>query len=358
MRGEPAPDAPQISAPPTIFLEANAAEDDKLRVTLVTQSATSPRTVRLFVDGQIIFEVRIFEESASPEILLDWPPQARILSAVARDDNGLLSSVASKVLPLKAGLGGRLVGLAVGVDDFQDPTFNLHYAASDVERIKVALKENKSGYYGEVLIDSLLNDGARSEKIISKLEEKVTSTTVSDTFLFFFSGHGVKDKDGELYLAASGTSLEDLSGTGLAWARVASVLKKSKSRVIVILDACHAGLSAMTGQVATNDQIASELSSVDVPIVVLAAAKGRQRAYEDSAAKPPRWGGGVFTSAIVHLLGPGRVSADSNHDGVLEVSEFYRALKEIVATETKGGVSGVQTPWIERRNHVGDYAIF
>jgi Caspase domain len=277
MRGEPTPEGPQMSTPPAIFVEANAGEHDKLRVTLSTQSATSLRMVRLFIDGQLMSELHLSQQSATLEIFLDWPPQARILSAIAIDDNGLSSSVASKVLPLKAGLGGRLVGLAVGVDEFQDSTLNLHYAASDVKRVEAALTENKSGFYGEVLIEPLLNDNAQSEKIISKLEEKVASAAMTDTLLFFFSGHGVRDKNGALYLAAGGTSLNDLSGTGLAWGRVASVLKKSKSRVIVILDACHAGLGAMTTQLATNDQIASEFSSVDISIVILAAANVCQR---------------------------------------------------------------------------------
>jgi hypothetical protein len=40
------------------------------------------------------------------------------------------------------------------------------------------------------------------------------------------------------------------------------------------------------------------------------------------------------------------------------VSELYRALKNAVTRETENGPWGVQTPWLERRNVVGDFALF
>jgi hypothetical protein len=85
------------------------------------------------------------------------------------------------------------------------------------------------------------------------------------------------------------------------------------------------------------------------PMVVLAASKGRQFSLEMGAS-----GGGVFTQSLAAILGPGRAQFDSNRNGVLEVSEVYRSVKEIVTRVT----GGQQTPWLVRRNLSGDFPLF
>jgi hypothetical protein len=47
-------------------------------------------------------------------------------------------------------------------------------------------------------------------------------------------------------------------------------------------------------------------------------------------------------------------SADLSGNGVIEVSELYRALRSMVAGETQGQ----QTPWLARQDLIGDFALF
>ena len=84
------------------------------------------------------------------------------------------------------------------------------------------------------------------------------------------------------------------------------------------------------------------------PMLAPAASKGRY-SYED-----PKWGGGAFTHALVEVLKTNWRSADLNGNGVIEVSELYRALRSIVTNETQGK----QTPWLARQDLIGDFALF
>jgi hypothetical protein len=84
-------------------------------------------------------------------------------------------------------------------------------------------------------------------------------------------------------------------------------------------------------------------------MLVLAASKGRQYSYEGS-----KWGGGVFTDALVEAIQRNRPNYDLDHNGVIETSELYYALKSLVVRET----TGEQSPWLARQDLLGDFALF
>jgi uncharacterized caspase-like protein len=129
--------------------------------------------------------------------------------------------------------------------------------------------------------------------------------------------------------------------------RIASVLARSQARVLVVLDACHSG---STGSEATNDRAAGELlRGGRAPVLILAASKGRQFSYEN-----PKWGGGIFTHALSQTLTGAWKASDLNRNDALEISEIYQSVKSMVVRETKGE----QTPWIVRRDLIGDFALF
>ena len=86
-------------------------------------------------------------------------------------------------------------------------------------------------------------------------------------------------------------------------------------------------------------------------MTVISASKGRQFSLEDSEL-----GGGVFTTLLTYgAFNPERRAGDDrNGNGVIEMSEFYRALKRRVTKFTKGR----QTPWIARNQMVGEIPLF
>lgn len=350
-------DTPQLRLPPRMWLREQVVSGQKLTASIRASSVNALRSVRVFADGQLLVQQPLSGTSVDVQLQLDVPPQARWLSAMVVDERGLLSSPVSRELQPSGMPQRRLIGLMVGNDTYAEPKLTLRYAKSDARKLQEALVSNRSKYYKNVELRTLLDDEASSDSIVEELNAIVGRAGAVDTLLFFYSGHGYKGADGRFYLTPAGFQTTSAESTGLAWSRIASILRRSRARVVIILDACHSGLTGAE-ELGTNDEMAAELTETDVPTLILAAAKGRQVAYEDPPDVPPRWGGGVFTYALVKLLNEGRGAADKNGNGVLDVSELYAAAKTTVASETATSSRGVQTPWLERRNVFGDFALF
>ena len=182
---------------------------------------------------------------------------------------------------------------------------------------------------------------------MADLQQAIDTAGSNDTILVFFAGHGGRSDEGHYYMAVSSTEPDRLPETAIDWAGVSRLLGTAKGRVIVVLDACHAG---QTGVVAVaNDGAVASLAETHAPMVVLAASKGRQESEEMPGAA-----GGVFTQTLARLIGAGRDAADTDQDGVLTIGEVYRSLRQNVDTATVGR----QTPWLVRRNIVGDAPLF
>ncbi|HEY2106357.1 MAG TPA: caspase family protein [Candidatus Binataceae bacterium] len=126
------------------------------------------------------------------------------------------------------------------------------------------------------------------------------------------------------------------------------VCQASRQRQIaVFLDTCHSG-NAGTEFFATNDASASALlDRVPSGILIFSASKAREVSHESA-----KQGGGAFTTAIVNALSEPKT--DLNHNGVIEASELYAAVKRAVVEATKGH----QTPWFARNDMIGDFVPF
>ncbi len=84
--------------------------------------------------------------------------------------------------------------------------------------------------------------------------------------LFYYSGHGVLDDEGDMYLASTETDADNPdSETCFPLNELTKLVRKSISKVVVILDCCYSG----SIQVAKGDEDA-------------AAKKGRKAIVENS----------------------------------------------------------------------------
>ena len=264
------------------------------------------------------------------------------------DANGLVSAPQSIHLKPVAPPTSHLFALNVGNDQYADPRLKLNYAAHDAERLAAVLAANPGGAYASTDVKALTNGAATRDAISEELGRVIAAARPEDTIVFFFAGHGV-DSDEGYYLTPSGFDPKHITDTGLAWRELASMLSKAKARVIVILDACHAGRSGSEGLGTNDGAVAALLSQQHPPMLVLAASKGRQLSQEDV-----KWDGGVFTYALIQALQNRRADYDIDHDGAIDISELYRALRTIVGRET----NGQQSPWLVREDLIGDFAVF
>ena len=68
-----------------------------------------------------------------------------------------------------------------------------------------------------------------------------------DTLLFYYSGHGVPDVDGDTYLASSDINPDEPCRRGFSFDELTKMIQKSVStRVVAILDCCYSGAAKVS----------------------------------------------------------------------------------------------------------------
>ena len=110
----------------------------------------------------------------------------------------------------------------------------------------------------------------------------------NDVAVVFLAGHGVRlpaTNDMVLLTGAAKLDKTKWASAGIGWNRIGSALAKAKGRVIVLLDACHAG-NVTQELIVPNTQLAEDLVGAQrAGVLVFAASKGSQKSLEENAAR-------------------------------------------------------------------------
>jgi len=189
-----------------------------------------------------------------------------------------------------------------------------------------------------VLADAMIG-GFEVEKLINRPSHEVRREIAVffanrkriDLLLLYFSGHGVKDDDGRLYLATTDTQRGLFRSTAVPATFVNETMTASRSRrQVLVLDCCHSGAFAR-GMVAKGGE------SVDIRDrfegrgrVVLTASNATQYAFQgdEVIGEGSR---SVFTQYVVRGLETGE--ADLNGDGWVSLDELYDYVYDRVTDE-------------------------
>ena len=163
-----------------------------------------------------------------------------------------------------------------------------------------------------------------------------------------FSGHGAV-VDGRLYLLPYDVDTRTAArvrSSALSAEELRDELAElgKLGRVLVLLDACHAGAVAADGSALPADAGLLKAALAASNVTVLTSSSGTETSREDAA-----WGHGAFTQALLEALGS---AADTNHDGLVSVDELMAYLARRVPALTDGR----QTPGIEARYEGGLFA--
>jgi hypothetical protein len=129
--------------------------------------------------------------------------------------------------------------LLVGVSKFQDPELGgLKAPAEDVQAFAGILQDNERGGF-DTVITSLDED---VETILGKLSDVLDNRRPNDAVLIYYSGHGITNKDGQLFLATAKTAAQRPRVYSLSASEVRDMMRESRaSQLIVVLDCCHSG---------------------------------------------------------------------------------------------------------------------
>lgn len=153
-----------------------------------------------------------------------------------------------------------------------------------------------------------------------------------DLVLLYFSGHGVLDDRGRLYLALKDTQINLLKATSIPSSFIADEMDSCRSkRQILILDCCHSGAFARGTKGEQKAITETTFEGSGFGRVVLTASDSTQYALEgDQVIRQTELS--LFTHFLLEGLKTGE--ADTNNDGHISLDEWYDYTYARVISET------------------------
>ncbi len=206
--------------------------------------------------------------------------------------------------------------LAVGIRKFADTRITpLTYTAKDATSIDKYFRQDKTPASQICL---LVDETATKENIIQSLEKIKGRISPADTFIFFFSSHGVGDNAGNTYFITFDTVLDQLSRTALSMQHIKETIRNFGCRNVVLMaDTCHSG-----GVKSLKQQ-----NEEDYNGIVRAAGKQTRVAIltssrtHETSAESPIWKHGAFTYYL--LKGLAGEADNFPKDGKVSVTELF-----------------------------------
>ncbi len=210
------------------------------------------------------------------------------------------------------------VALLIGVSEYEPGLNPLPAAVKDVEAMRRVLVHPEMGGFAEADI-TLLKNPQRQE-----MEEAIyrlfTNRQKDDLLLFYFSGHGIKDESGRLYLSTRSTRKENgrlFEPSAVAASTLHERINKSKSeRQVLILDCCFSGAIAQGLTVKADGSVNVQEHLGGKGRAILTASTSTQYSFEQEGSELS-----VYTRYLVEGIEKG--AADQDGDGWISVDELH-----------------------------------
>lgn len=188
--------------------------------------------------------------------------------------------------PASAGEPVEGRALVIGIQQYTTAS-RLPGVANDV-RVLADTLEERGGYSVQTVVDSAKGDssamfGNQSERdsLQKAIGDWLAERKQDESALLYFSGHGFRDEEERLYLAAVDCDPKDPKpgGIPIAWLRE-QLVKCPAGAKLLILDACHAGnaRSVEAKNLATAKQLGEFFEKTE-GLVTLASCTGEQQSY-------------------------------------------------------------------------------
>jgi hypothetical protein len=213
----------------------------------------------------------------------------------------------------------KKVALLIGVSQYEAGLPALPAAPNDVEAMRRVLQNpNIGGFDGvETLIDPDPN------KMRLAINQLFASCQKEDVAVLFFSGHGITDDDGRLYLTTRLTNEQYYKATSVPASFVHDVMNDSRrcKRQVVILDCCYSGAFAAGWQPKSGAAVDIKRELGGEGRAILTSSTALQKSFEHE-------GSGIYTRFLVEGLETG--AADTDGTGTISILELHDYAKEKV----------------------------
>jgi len=221
------------------------------------------------------------------------------------------------------------LALIIANTEYSDPGLaQLTAPGRDAEDFARVLRDQEICAFDEVKV--LLNE---PEPVVrGAIDEFFDQKKPDDLLVLYFSGHGIRDELGALYLAVKNTMRSRLRSSAVKSDYIREVMDQSRSkRQVFILDCCNSGAFAQGTKAATGVSIGtSSAFEAGYGRLILTASDSTQFAWEGD-----RVIGETDNSLFTHFLVKGlEGEADLDGDGRVTVDELYDYVYEKVKTAT------------------------
>ena len=215
---------------------------------------------------------------------------------------------------------------------------NTEYTDTGLAQLTAPGKDAKD--FGQVLDspefcafdDVLVLVNETSYKVGEAIDHFLSNRKPDDLVLLYFSGHGIRDEYGSLYLAVKNTNRARLRSTAIKSDFIREAMDQSRSRrQVLILDCCNSGAFAQGTKAATGVSIGTaSVFEAGYGRIILTASDSTQYAWEGDKVI-----GETDNSLFTHFLVEGLEGrADLNGDGQITVDELYEYAYEKVKIAT------------------------
>ncbi|XUL89163.1 caspase, EACC1-associated type [Streptomyces galilaeus] len=224
---------------------------------------------------------------------------------------------------------GRRLALLIANYTYEDEGLGrLTAPAHDAEALAEVLRDPDIAAFDEVTI--LVDEP--HHRIGQVIGAFFTDRRHDDLTLLYFTGHGLKDDEGRLHLAAANTRRDNLLFTSLPAEQIDRAMSGCMSRrQVLILDCCYGGAFPASARLAKGDADVHTLERFQGRgRTVLTASDATQYSFEGdrvSGSAPQS----VFTRHLVRGLRDG--SADLDGDGDITLDELYAYVHDRVVDE-------------------------
>jgi WD40 repeat protein len=186
----------------------------------------------------------------------------------------------------------------------------------DADALARVLRDPQIGAFE---VQTLLNE--TSSRVVEEVEAFFAERQRADLALLYFSGHGVKDSDGQLYFAMPNTRRDRLRSTALKAQEVNEIMRGSKAQQkLLLLDCCYSGAFARGTIFKADQSIGTRGYFESRGLAILTASDALQYSFEEEEVA-----GQATQSVFTRLLtqGLGRGEADTDSDGLITFDELY-----------------------------------
>ncbi|MDZ8053300.1 MAG: caspase, EACC1-associated type [Aulosira sp. ZfuVER01] len=211
------------------------------------------------------------------------------------------------------------LALLIGISEYQPGLNALPSAVQDIKAMQRVLQHPEMGDFADTDITVLENPPRQIME--EAIETLFSGRHKDDLLLLYFSGHGIKDETGRLYLATSQTRKnpkgELIKATAIAAKVIHEMMENSRSRrQVIILDCCFSGAFAEGMKAKSDNSLDIKNQLGGEGRAVLTSSTSTQYSFEQEGEELS-----VYTRYIVEGIEKG--AADTDNDGMISVDELH-----------------------------------